>query len=276
MTPGALMKNRLLRALPALLLAVACLYTYKAEESETHSYTGDGVDRMAVETRNGPISVFAVLDSSVTVSVLKHAYGRNRDDAEKALGNVAYSGGIVGDELWARVDMPSGPRPYGAGFTVTAPESIRIALTATNGAIKVSNMVGGIDASSTNGEVVLAGTAGAVRLSTTNGPVDVRVHCGGIDATTTNGRIDCDVAELAPTEAVTLVTTNGGVTLLLPADVSATVDATNTSAAITVLDFTAVVYEVLLEHHVRARIGSGASRITITTTNAGITVRARS
>jgi hypothetical protein len=276
MNQGALVKNQLFRALPVVLFAAACLYTYRAEESETHAYAGDGVNRVAVETRNGSINAFAGLDSSVTVNVLKHAYGRNKADAEKALVNVVYSGGIVGGELRARVDIPSGPRPYGADFTVTSPEGIRLALTATNGPIKVSNMVGGTDATSTNDEVVLVGTTGAARLSTTNAAIDVRVHRGGIDASTTNGPIDCDLAELAPTEAVALATTNGDVTLLLPVDVSATIDATNSNATIAVFDFSAVVYEVQQEHHVRARIGSGASSVTITTTNASITVRARS
>lgn len=174
------------------------------------------------------------------MNVLKHAYGRNKADAEKAVVNIGYCGVIVGDELGDKVDMPSGPRPYGTDLTIASPESIRRALTAANGAI------------------------------------DVRVHGGGIDASTTNGPINSYLAELTPTEAVALGTTTGDVALLLTADVSTTIDATDSNATIGIFDFSAVVYEVQQEHHVRARIGSGASSVTITTSNASITVRARS
>lgn len=112
-------------------------------------------------------------------------------------------------------------------------------------------------------------------MLTTNGKLDVKVHSGAIEGTTTNGTIDCDLAVLAPAETATLETTNGDVTLLLPADVSAVIDVTNTSGIITVYDFT-VIYEVQTEHHVHGRIGSGASSITITTTNGNVVVRGRS
>jgi DUF4097 and DUF4098 domain-containing protein YvlB len=62
---------------------------------------------------------------------------------------------------------------------------------------------------------------------------------------------------------------------LLPDDVSAVIEATNTDGLITIYDFT-VTYETQDEHHIRARIGSGASGITIVTTSGDIVVRSRS
>ena len=268
------MKDLLRRILPAVLLAAACLYTYRLEVPETHTYPATGIHQLNAETQSGATSVTASADTVITVNVLKHAYGRDKADAEKAIANVVYSGTVVGDEMKVKTEMPSGPRPYGASFTITVPESTSLSLSTTNGGITISNTVGDINAGTTNGSIELTGTEGTAHLSTTNGALEVNVHRGGIEGATTNGAVDCDLAELGPTEAVTLETTNGAVTLLLPADVSATVDATN--ATVTVLDFAAVVYEVQTEHHVRARIGSGSSSITITTTNASITVRARS
>jgi len=264
------------RALPVAMLAFACLYTYRLEVPETHTYPASGINRLSADNQNGAITVATSADTFITVSVRKHAYGRNEADAEKAIANVVYSSAVVGDELRARIDMPSGPRPYGADFTITLPASTNLSLSTTNGAICVTNAVGDIDANTTNGRIGLVETEGMARLSTTNGALEVNVHRGGIEGATTNGAIDCDLAELAPTEAVALGTTNGAVTLLLPADVSATIDATNTNATIAIFDFSAVVYEVQTEHHIRARIGSGASGVTLTTTNASITVRARS
>jgi DUF4097 and DUF4098 domain-containing protein YvlB len=86
--------------------------------------------------------------------------------------------------------------------------------------------------------------------------------------------VDCDLAALSPTEDVRLATTNGKVTLFLPEDVSAVLDATNTNGTITIYDFT-VIYDSPTEHHIRGRIGSGASTINVTTTNGDIVVRRR-
>jgi DUF4097 and DUF4098 domain-containing protein YvlB len=269
------MKDLLRRSLPIVLLAAACLYTYKVEVPETYTYSAAGITALSAATQNGAISVTASADTIITVGVLKHAYGRDKDDAEKAIANVVYSGAVVGNELTVKAEMPSGPRPYGAAFTITARETTDLALSTTNGDITVSNTVADIGVGTTNGDVVLTGTAGNASLSTTNGKVNVSVHRGAVDGKTTNGAIDCDLAALGASEDVGIETTNGKVTLLLPADVSAVIDATTTNGTITIYDFT-VTYEVQTENHLRGSIGSGASSITITTTNGDVTVRQRS
>jgi DUF4097 and DUF4098 domain-containing protein YvlB len=188
---------------------------------------------------------------------------------------VVFSGTVVGGTLVLKADMPSGARPYGCNLSVSTPETTALDLATTNGNVNASNTRGPITASTTNGDVELTGTTGAADISTTNGRLNVQVHSGAVKGTTTNGAVDCDLAALGPTETVALATTNGKVTLLLPADVSALVDVTNTNGIITIYDFT-VIYEEQTATHLRGRIGSGASSITITTTNGDITVRRRS
>ena len=269
------MRNQLRRFLPIPLLAVACLYTYKLEVPETHTYAAAGISGINVTTQSGTVSVAESTATVIRVDVLKYAYGRNREDAEKAIANVVYSDTIVGSELKAKVEMPGGNRPYGASFTVAAPDSTNLSLSTTNGDVEVVGMAGNINAATTNGNVELTGTAGTASVSTTNGRLTVSVHSGPLYGATTNGTVDCDLTALGPTEDVGLATTNGKVTLLLPDDVSALIDATNTNGLITIYDFT-VVYESQTENHLRGRIGSGASSITITTTNGDIVVRRRS
>lgn len=271
------MRTGLPRFLPlALLLAVACLYTCKFEAVETHTYPAAGVTTLSAMTQNGGVSVAADDDTLFTVKVEKYAYGKDKADAEQAITNVVYNGAVIGTELRVKAEMPSGPRPYGADLTITAPATTAVSVQTTNGAITVTNTVGDIAASTTNGAITLSGTDGTVSLATTNGALEVDVHRGGIEGKTTNGAVECDIAALGPADDVILETTNGAVTLWLPADVSAVVDATNTNASIFILGFTGVIYDKLEEHHVRARIGSGASSVTITTTNGTVTVRARS
>jgi hypothetical protein len=256
------------------LLAVACLYTYKLEVPETHPYAAAGITRLDAKTQNGAISVTASQDTIITIDVVKHAYGRDKAGAEEAIENVVYSDTVVGDELRVKAEMPSGSRPYGASFTITTPDSNDLSLATTNGDVSVTNTVGDVTASTTNGSVELDSTAGLASVSTTNGSLNVKVHSGAFYGATTNGAIDCDLAGLRVTEEVGLATTNGKVTLWLPDDVSAVIEATNTNGFITIYDFT-VTYETQTEHHLRARIGSGASSITITTTNGDVVVNRR-
>ena len=270
------MKNPLRRwFLPAVLLLAACLYTYRLEVPESYSYPAAGINALSAETKSGGITVTAAADTTITVDVLKFAYGRDKADAEKAIKNVEFSDTVVGGEIRVKADMPSGTRSYGCQFSISVPEATALGLVTTNGDVTVSGTRGSIAASTTNGDVELTGTTGTAEVSTTNGRLNIQVHSGAVEGTTTNGTVDCDLAALGPTETVGLATTNGTVTLLLPDDVSAMIDATNTNGIITFNDFT-VIYEEQTATHVRGRIGSGASTITITTTNGDITVRRRS
>lgn len=257
------------------LLAVACVYTYRLEVPETRSHSAGGITDISATTKNGRIAVAGTGDTAVNIAIVRVAYGRNEEDARKAIANVIVTNSLVGSELQLKAEMPGGNRNYGASFQVSSPPAVGLVLATTNGEITAAGMTRSISATTTNGRIGLTDTRGPASLSTTNGTIEVAVHRGSIDARTTNGVIDCDVAELRTSETIMLQTTNGAVTLLLPADVSATVDATTTNGTITINDFT-VSYEVQETGHVRGRIGSGVSAISISTTNGDVVVRRRS
>ncbi len=260
--------------LAAGLLGTACLYTYKLAVPELHTYRAAGITEVSATTLNGAISVGASHDTVITVNVIKHSYGRDSTDAAKGIAYVVYGETIVGRQLSLTAEMPSGSRPYGADFTITVPESTGLLLATSNGSISVANTFGDLSAGTTNGSVELAGTAGRASASTTNGALTVKVHSGTVLGATTNAAIDCDLAALGPADTVRLGTTNGKVTLLLPDGVSAVIDATNSSGTITIYDFT-VVYQTQTDHQLKGVIGSGASPITIVTTNGDVVVRRR-
>lgn len=269
------MTRTLLKAACLTLLVAACVYTYRLEVPETRSHSAGGITDISVTTRNGRIAIAGTADTTVNISIVRVAYGRNEEDARKAVANVVVTNSLVGSELQLKAEMPGGNRNYGASFQVSAPPAIGLVLATTNGEVTASGMTRSVSATTSNGRIGLTDTRGPASLNTTNGTIEVAVHRGSVDARTTNGVIDCDIAELRTSETVILQTTNGAVTLLLPADVSATVDATTTNGTITINDFT-VSYEIQETGHVRGRIGSGVSAINISTTNGDIIVRRRS
>jgi len=67
------------------------------------------------------------------------------------------------------------------------------------------------------------------------------------------------------------------VTLLLPADVSCTFDASTSNGEVTVVasGFGSVNYTLSERTHKAGTIGSGASTVNIETSNASVTIRAR-
>lgn len=268
------MKRRL--ALALLLVLSACVYTYRYEEPETRSWPAAGITRIAATTVNGGITLTAAADTLITGNLTRYAYGRNRSDAERAIVNVTIEDTVVGPELRVIARMPSlGARPYGAIFVFSAPESTAAVLSTTNGAIAVTGTAGGVTAGTTNGAINLTSTRGPAELQTTNGAIRLDAHRGAVDAGTTNGAIRCDLAALDAAEHAILGTTNSDIELFLPADVSALIDASNTNGTIRFLDFSYTWETMPTDHHAVARIGSGTSTVTLTTTNGDITVRRR-
>lgn len=263
------------RTLLALLLALACVYTYKLEVPETRTWPAAGVAFLSARAGNGHISVTAAPDTLITALITRRCYGRNKADAESAIRNVAVTDTVAGGELALTAEMPGGNRNYGAYYDITAPAATRLALQTTNGAISATGLVSGIAAWTSNSGIELTGTAGTASLATTNGKVIVRVHSGAASITTSNGKVECDLAGLGPTEDAAISTTNGKVTLFLPADVSAGFDAATTNGEVTVSGFGTVTYDVSERTHKRGRIGSGASSVNIKTSNADILIRAR-
>jgi len=258
-----------------ILLGIACLYTYRLEREESRTWPAAGIAELSAGSRNGSITVTAAADSLVSAHITRYCYGRDSADAEKVLGNVTVEDTIVGSVLKVVSQMPSGSRPYGCKFEFTAPDTVALSLSTTNGDVTVNNIAAGVNVVSTNGDVALTGTAVSADLSTTNGKLIIQGHSGTVLAATTNGKIECDLAALGPTEGCLLSTTNGAVTVWLPADVSATFDLLTTNSDVTVTGFGNVSYDVSERSHKKGRIGSGASTVNVETSNAAILVRSR-
>lgn len=275
------------------LVALACLYLYRAESSETRSHAAAGINSLQLSSSNGALTVTATEDTLITVQVLRYCYGRDSADAARALENVRVGDTTIGDQWWVAAQVPTGRRAAGAEFTATCRAKTALGLTTSNGRITVSGMTAAVSAATSNGAITLTGssgdadlttsnapitltgTAGSARLKTSNGKVVIQVHRGPVSVNSSNGEIDCDLSELGPTLTAALKTSNGKVALHLPADVSALVDASTSGGSVTIAGFPSVTYEVQEREHQRARIGSGAAIVTITTSNADITVRAR-
>jgi hypothetical protein len=286
------MTNRYRLLLLAVLLAAACYYV-PAEQTETREWSSTGITRIVAGTENGAISVSARADTGIQALITRSCRGADREDAEKHLADIVITDSTHGGTLFLQADMPNwNARSYGADFDIAAPAATALDLTTSNGAVRIvgivaditartsngameaANCAGAISMSTSNGAVTLTSTTGAAVIVTTNGRVTAAPHQGSIDARTTNGAMDCDLARFDTTDAATLHSSNGRVTVSLPADASVSFDAASSNGRVRVEGFS-VNYTLNDVAHRRGTIGSGRATLNITTSNGDVTIRPR-
>lgn len=258
-----------------LALLVACLYTYKADATDTFSRAVNSFQEANIETKNGAVTVSPDAESVAQIQIVRYAYGRDREDAQRRLGQIAVVESVSGQKWHLRVNFPPSSVPQGATVTASLPGNSGLSITTSNGRVFVAGVTGGVAVTTSNGAVEFIGTGGDGYISTTNADVHVRVHEGGMAVNTSNGEVECDLSYLPPVKSVSLNTSNGRVVLSLPPDVSCRITASTSSGTVVITGFH-VEYEEQSQSRVRAKIGSGASSVTVTTTNGDILIQNRS
>jgi len=141
-----------------------------------------------------------------------------------------------------------------------------------NGEVNVSGANGAVKASSGNGEVTVDGAEGEVEASTGNGTIRVRTSKGPVSAHTGNGSIDVEMKSLARQDDMEFTTGNGSITVALPSNISAQIDA-NGSMRNFETDFPMTIGRGWDGGHVRGTIGKGDNRIRLSTGNGQIRLR---
>jgi hypothetical protein len=127
------------------------------------------------------------------------------------------------------------------------------------------------DAATVNGDVTARGLPGDAELTTVNGDVDV--EAGGVaSATTVNGSIKATLGRADWKERVDFTTVNGSITVSLPANASADLEATTVNGSID-SDFPITIRGRMNPQTLRGRIGDGGRDLKLTTVNGGITIR---
>lgn len=120
----------------------------------------------------------------------------------------------------------------GATYTIHVPRSARLDRVATtNGRIEVHDMEVGVRLRSTNGKILGERINGGVEAQTSNGGIELRAVQGGLTLKTTNGSINV-IANHAPKETLRAETSNGSITLRLPADTVARVEASTSNSGV--------------------------------------------
>lgn len=183
-----------------------------------------------------------------------------------------------------------GGRRSRASFTVEVPRGVVVRAGSGNGDVVVEGATADVNASSGNGDVrvgagaaqvrastgngtvLVDGARGPVNASSGNGRVAITTASGPVSASTGNGRIEVAISALRGSGDMTFSSGNGSVTLTLPDDFSADVEASTGNGGIHT-DFPLRVVGRMSPHHLSGTIGSGGRRLHISTGNGTITLR---
>ncbi|HTM48473.1 MAG TPA: DUF4097 family beta strand repeat-containing protein [Bryobacteraceae bacterium] len=277
-----------------------------AYEKDFHySYPLKAGGRLSVDNFNGPVEITGWDQERVEIDGVQYASTREMRDSIKI--EIVTGADFVQIRT---VRPPPSRGNMGAKYIIKAPKKLVLErLLTSNGAVKLEDLDGSsrvrtsngpvravrlrgsLEAQTSNGSVEVRDQEGTITIRTSNAPVRVNgvrgaVHAttsnGGIEARllkpephrpvkleTTNGSIDLTMDELADNE-IRAGTTNGGITLRLPAKVGARVHArTSHSSVHTDFDVKGERDE-REKHSLDGVIGGGGPAVNLTSSNGSI------
>jgi hypothetical protein len=183
---------------------------------EVREMTIPGSGSLAVDGgKNGGIRVVGSDRSDILVRACVQAWGTSDESARAAASAIRIStAGTVKAEA-------AGDENWGVSYEVLVPRSTNLDLKAHNGGIGISSVEGRIEFETLNGGVSLKDVAGDVKGRTTNGGVNVMLagnswKGSGLDIVTTNGGVHLLMPESYAANIET-GTTNGGFRSNIPA-----------------------------------------------------------
>lgn len=276
-----LVRPRLALLAPVLALALATLGAPRVAAAqddarrEARAFTWEGAIPAGrwihVRNLNGPVRVERGTGSQVEV-VAERRWGRDADPervrfvAQKASdGQSMVVCALWGDDASCDEEgMSSGRRGWrddrddgwvSVHFTVRVPAGVRADLRTVNGAVEVRGATA---------EVVARTTNGSIRAESDGGPVSAR---------TVNGSIDARMRSIGEARDLDFSTTNGSVTVEMPAALGAEVEMSTVNGRVNT-EFPVTVSGRIDPKRLRATIGSGGGpRVRLRTVNGSVDLR---
>jgi hypothetical protein len=191
---------------------------------------------------------------------------RNRDDGWRR-GNDTRAGYQV--ELPAGVELVAGS---GNGDVQVEGATASVLANSGNGNVRVGEGAGPVRAATGNGEVRVSGARGAVEASSGNGRIDVATARGPVSASSGNGSIRVSMASVPSSGDLRFSSGNGRITLVLPDDFDAELDASTGSGSIE-SEFPIRTAGRISSHRLRGTIGSGGRMLRVSSGSGSIVLQ---
>lgn len=277
------MPRALKRTLFVVLAAAAAARAGQAatvEERFEHSYPLKPGGSFALGNVNGDIAVAPWDRPEVHVLAVKRVKAGSTARAREILRDLAIHVAASPVEVAIETRYPhhvgffdwlsGGGSETSVTYRVEVPRGAHLKVKSVNSALAVS---GGAAAElgTVNGPIVASGVGGALEARTVNGAITLSGAAGAVRARSVNGAVDVRFAALPPGAPVHLSTTNGAVTVHLPREARASLDAHSTNGEVDCS--LPIQVHGSRRHGLRGEINGGGGPIEIATTNGGIEIR---
>ena len=233
------------------------LGTTEATETVTRAVAPEN-RTLVLDGFSGHVALTGSADEVARLTFTKHARGDGESAARRALERI-------------RIEESGDETTYRFALRADAPRVSRVDVTGTvpkNATLRILLQ---------NGHVTLAGLEGPLWVKDENGNVRISGAGARVEVETHNGNVAVGMARLAPEARVNLTTVNGDLTLALPPDASARVEARTKAGEIRVegLAFAERSLDpVGAGGHFRGKLGSGGAVVTLKTENGAVAMRA--
>lgn len=230
--------------------------------------------RLGVEGNNGAIEVVGEDRADVALEAQVTAQASSKSEAEALLHEVRIT--TVSNDIRAEGPTAQGGlfahRSWSVSYKLRVPRRVAHAeLRTSNGGIRVSDLMGQLNARSSNGGIDVAHVRGDLDASTTNGGLHLEDVGGAVHAVTTNGGVHISLGgDQWQGSGLFAKSTNGGVTVRASDRFRAHLVADTTNGGISV-GFP-LTTQGKLGHHVDTDLNGGGAPVHLETTNGGISI----
>lgn len=136
----------------------------------------------------------------------------------------------------------------------------------SGGGIRAAHLAGPAELGTAGGSIDVADSTGDLDLHTSGGGIGIQDDDGKVDASTSGGSIR---AQLRSNRGIRLVTSGGGITLLLPQDAGGSIEAGTSGGGVST-DFPLTTTHVFGSRHLQGTIGGGGAPIYLHTSGGSI------
>jgi DUF4097 and DUF4098 domain-containing protein YvlB len=244
-----------LGTLCAFLLLALSAHASPAEENreEFHqTYTLSANGRLDLSNVNGDVHITAWDNNEVKVDAVKHSNDADRVRDTRIVVN-ANPDSISIETKYERSGWFGNNSPATVDYTIQVPRGAHVdKVNLVNGSIVINGVTGGVRASSVNGSVTADKIGGNIELKTVNSDVRAIV--------------------LNPASSIELHSVNGPVSVTIPSDAKADINASTVNGGID-NDFGLYVKKgPYVGRKLMGRLGSGGTRVELKTVNGGISI----
>lgn len=215
-----------------LLAGCSAGHPFSHEETVEKTFATKAKPRVIVETFNGPVDVKVDGQALLLAKVIKKGTGITQEAAREDCGNIEVMFTEEQDNTYRIVAKRTNGWQGRSGATVelVVPEQAELELKSSNGSIEVVGPAADLKARTSNGPITTKGGKGRRELYSSNGRIEVEADAAELKLDTSNGRIRF-VGSLLAGEHL-LDSSNGSITVILPATATFKVDASTSNGSI--------------------------------------------